>query len=74
MSPPGSNKPGRWQWVGLALLAINGLLHVISPPRDLGLRIAALYVLFPATILTVGYFLYGYYHTRRRRRDPSDGT
>jgi hypothetical protein len=64
MATGGSNKPDRWQWVGLTLLAVNGLLHVIVPPRDQGVRIVALYVLFPATIFTVGYSLYRYYRER----------
>jgi hypothetical protein len=74
MSTPESNKPDRWQWVGLALLTINGLLQVIHPPRDLGLRIVAMYVLFPATIFTVGYLLYRNYRERRGRRDAPNGT
>jgi hypothetical protein len=74
MSTAGSNTPDRWQWVGLALLAINRLLHVIYPPRDPGLRIVALYVLFPATIFAVGHLLYRYSRERRRRRDDTNST
>jgi uncharacterized membrane protein HdeD (DUF308 family) len=77
MSTPESNKPDRWRrwiWVTPAILIISGIVNLMNPRLDPGLRVVWMFGLLPLAVILFGYFLYGHYRERRRRRDASNGT
>jgi hypothetical protein len=64
MSTPESNKPDRWRrwlWVTPAILIISGIVNVMNPHLDPGLRVVWMCVLLPLAVILFGYFLYAHY-------------